>query len=131
MTATASLATIRDRSDREVAQVQAQSEDQDLAVRIIYKDAAWRERLESLDDGKLHFMINGAVYLERGIADEREFVALADIVSERTHDDSHVEYDQTEVERGHALMREIAKHQPHTVPFSELLDIARRSVHTG
>jgi hypothetical protein len=64
MTATATLATIRDRSDREIARVQAQPEEEDLAVRIIYKDAAWEKKLIALDDGKLHFMINGAIELQ-------------------------------------------------------------------
>jgi hypothetical protein len=129
MTVTASLATIRDRGDREVARVEAQPGDRDLAVRIIYQDKAWQERLASLDDGKLRFMINGAVYLQRGTADEKEFLALASLVPELTHDELRIEYDDAEVEHGHALLREIAMKETEFVPFSELLEILRNSVH--
>jgi hypothetical protein len=131
MRATAPLATIRDRSDREVARVEAQQQGEELAIRILFEDESWRDKLAEVEQGKLRLMIDGAVYLQRTTLEDKEFLPLNELVANLTSRELRLEYDPNGVESGHNLKRRIAQLRNHYVPFTDLLDILRESAHAG
>lgn len=127
------LATIRVRHFQEIARLEANREGQDFVIRLVYSKfgLSFRSKLDELDVGKVRLMMNGALCLEKSGKERKEFAELDELVARLTGGEASLLYDPPGIERGQELKRRIAMDQPHTVQFSELIDIVQQSSQIG